>query len=99
MKVGVKKGTTEDKCNAWKGDNASYSALHKWITKKRGTPNYCEECKISSAPQGKGLTRSYFHWANISRNYKRIITDWKRLCVKCHARFDKGCGRGRPRKS
>jgi len=33
--------------------------------------------------------RGYFQWANISGHYLRIVEDWKRLCKKCHVRFDR----------
>ena len=49
--MGAKTGSVGNKCNAWKGNEVSYSALHKWIVLKKGSPNYCEECKISSTPK------------------------------------------------
>ena len=67
----------------WKGDEVKYRALHKWIENKRGKPHFCEHCKRSD------LKHRQYQWANISRKYKRDITDWLRLCVKCHKAFDK----------
>lgn len=66
----------------WKGDNASYAAKHMWIRYHFGTPSECEHC-------GTTENRMY-HWANISREYKRDRSDWLRLCVPCHKKFDLG---------
>ena len=70
-----------------------YRALHYWVESKLGRPRFCEDCG------NKSLKQRQYHWANISQNYKRLTTDWRRLCTKCHALFDKDCHRGRPRKS
>jgi translation elongation factor EF-1alpha len=35
---------TEEKHQNWKGDNAGYHAIHKWIKKHKGYPKYCESC-------------------------------------------------------
>lgn len=67
----------------WKGDEASYIALHAWVQRKLGKPTICENC-------GKdGLSGHRIHWANKSREYRRDIADWKRLCVSCHSKYDK----------
>src|ERR1035437_560814 len=73
----------------WRGDDVGYDALHRWVSRKLGKPKYCEHCKNTR------LRHRQYHWANISKTYKRDVTDWKRLCVKCHASFDEGCGRGK----
>ena len=64
----------------WKGDKAGYSALHKWIKQKLGSPNYCEHCKTTKA--------KCYHWSNISGRYLRKVSDWQRLCVSCHSKYD-----------
>ena len=66
----------------WKGDQASYSAKHHWIVRWRGRPKTCEHCGRT------GLTGYSIHWANISRKYKRILSDYIRLCVPCHKLYD-----------
>lgn len=65
---------------AWKGDDVGYFALHEWVKRTLGTPQKCEHCETVSAKR--------FEWANISRKYKRDVKDWKRLCSKCHAKYD-----------
>lgn len=66
----------------WRGDEVKYRALHDWVVKNLGQSDICEYCKIS------GLTKHQIHWANISGEYKRELTDWVRLCVRCHSRYD-----------
>lgn len=63
--------------------NLSYRELHKYIENIIGKPDTCEHC-------GKtGLTGRKIHWANKSRKYKKELSDWIRLCVKCHKAYDK----------
>ena len=81
----------------WKS-KVTYSAIHKWVVVRLGKPHCCDNCLRID------LRHRQYHWANISGNYKRIITDWQRLCIKCHKKFDKARGRwanstGRPKKS
>lgn len=63
----------------WKGDKVSMSSLHKWVTKWKGRPSKCEEC---------GITKGRFEWSNISGQYHRDLSDFRRLCVKCHHQYD-----------
>lgn len=74
------KGKTHGK---WKGDAAGYGAKHTWVRKEFGRPMLCEDCGLSDA---KNPFR--YHWANLSGKYKRVRSDWKRLCVSCHVKFD-----------
>lgn len=55
-----------------------YNAVHKWIVAYLGRPATCENCG-GTAKQ----------WANLSGQYKRERSDWKRLCVKCHKNMDR----------
>ncbi len=68
----------------WKGDKVSYGTLHDWVSHHKGRPSKCSKCKI---------TEGLFQWSNISGLYKRDLSDWKRLCVKCHRRMDKNKNR------
>src|SRR3990167_3040971 len=62
----------------WKGERASYVAKHMWVKKYLGQPDICEGCNKS------GLTGHNIHWANKSGDYKRVKSDWIRLCSFCH---------------
>lgn len=64
----------------WKGANASLTAKHSWVIRRLGKPNKCEHCGIT--------TKRMYHWANKSGKYKRELSDWIRLCVPCHKRYD-----------
>lgn len=66
------------KHHLWKGNAASYSAIHYWLYRQVGKAKKCSDC---------GSTKRV-EWANISGQYKRAITDYKELCRKCHAAFD-----------
>lgn len=67
----------------FQGTRDQYRVLHRWVERKLGKPNKCEHCgKIV-------LNNRYIHWANKSGLYLRDLTDWIRLCSKCHAKYDK----------
>lgn len=71
-----------EKSVEWKGEAAGYQAKHMWIRKQLGTPSKCENCTLISSNSRR------FHWANISGEYKRDLSDWVRLCVSCHMLID-----------
>lgn len=60
----------------WKGDNVGYRTLHCWVQRHLGKAQGC-----SNDPTHKSAR---FHWANISGEYKRDLSDWKQLCIKCN---------------
>ncbi len=70
----------EDSPN-WKGDLVGKTALHNWVERNLGKPNKCEHCKSTD--------RKKYEWANKSQEYKRELTDWIRLCSKCHSKYDR----------
>lgn len=65
----------------WKGDKVGYDGLHDWVKKLKGKAYKCEDCGTTEA--------AGYDWANISGQYKRDLNDFKSLCKKCHARFDR----------
>ena len=65
---------------AWKGDKVGRTALHDWVKHRLGRPNKCAVCKTTTAKK--------YEWANLSREYKRDLRDWKRMCVSCHRKYD-----------
>lgn len=66
----------------WKGERASYGAIHFWVYRNFGRPTSCEICLEN---------KKRLEWSNISGEYKRVRKDWRQLCVKCHRNID-GCG-------
>ena len=66
----------------WKGNEVGYSALHEWVIKKLGQPSKCKHCNQDD------LSGREIHWANKSKEYKRDLDDWIRLCVPCHKKYD-----------
>lgn len=73
----------EEENHNWKDSLVGYYGLHMWLYKNLGKPCKCEHC-------GKDkLFGHNIHWANKSGKYLRILSDWIRLCVKCHMRYDK----------
>jgi hypothetical protein len=68
----------------WKGDQVTYSPLHHWIRRNLGKPETCINCRTSN------LVGKKIHWANISGLYKRELSDYMRLCAKCHKAYDLG---------
>lgn len=71
----------EEKSKNWKGDNVGIGALHEWVKRKLGKPNKCDHCGISEE-------KTNYDWANKSQQYKRELSDWLRLCRKCHIIYD-----------
>ena len=64
------------------GDENAYRNLHKFIEKQLGKPNTCQHCGKSN------LSGKLIHWANKSGLYLRDLSDWLRLCVRCHYYHD-----------
>lgn len=79
QRMGKLKGEKNAK---WMGDDVGYNGLHSWVSRELGKPYICEMCGKS------GLIEHEIHWASISREYKRDVDDWIRLCAKCHYHFD-----------
>lgn len=81
--LSLKGKTAGEKHYSWKGDKCTYRSLHEWVQNKLGTPNKCEKCGKSEE------NKRNMHWSNISGEYKRDLSDYKRLCMLCHRRNDK----------
>jgi hypothetical protein len=71
---------TGENSYAWKGLNASLVAKHNWVARRLGRPKKCKFCGVED--------RKMYHWANLSGKYLRDVTDYIRLCVPCHKKFD-----------
>jgi hypothetical protein len=68
-----------EKNGMWKGELASYSAIHKWVQSHKPKSIGCEQC---------GKQNCRLELANLSGKYKRDINDYKYMCVKCHRTYD-----------
>lgn len=62
----------------WKGDKVGYRSLHKWVERHLGKASQCMN-DISHI-----ATR--YQWANISKEYKRDLSDWLQLCPSCNGK-------------
>lgn len=71
---------TAEKHFAWKGDGVGDTALHDWVKSRLGKPSKCEHCGTTEAKK--------YEWANRSHEYKRDLSDWIRLCTRCHRKYD-----------
>lgn len=63
---------------AWKGDNIAYSTIHRWIARVAVKTGACSVCGARRITQ----------WANLSREYRRDVSDFAEMCVPCHRRHD-----------
>ena len=64
-------------------ERPAYSTIHIWIKKIAGQPHDCEFCGNTK------LRDRQYEWANRSGSYLRQLSDWLRLCSKCHRAYDR----------
>lgn len=79
-------GIFEDAGNPrWRGDNASFQAMHDHIKKYNGSATHC----TNPSCLGKGTK---FEWSKIDHNtpYTRDVKDYQQLCCSCHQAYDRG---------
>ena len=62
----------------WKGDNVGYRSLHRWVERKLGKAAECINDLTHKSTR--------YHWANISKEYKRDLADWVQLCPSCNCK-------------
>jgi hypothetical protein len=79
-RIPAKRNQLKEKNSSWKGDDASYGALHYRVEKERGKPCSCIMCNTTD------ISKRY-EWANLTGNYQNI-DDYVRMCVSCHRKFD-----------
>ncbi len=78
-RTAAKRDQTGDKNDSWRGDCATYAALHLRVQTARGTPSRCAACDSTDSPR--------FEWANLTGDYANVH-DYIRLCRSCHNKFD-----------
>lgn len=66
----------------WKGDAASYSAVHKWLVNNFGKANRCENINCPQRPSRR------FEYALIGAAYTHNKNCFKMLCIPCHRSYD-----------
>ena len=62
----------------WKGNQVGYDALHDWVNRHLGKADHCENNSTHFS--------SRYHWANVSGEYKRELSDWRQVCPSCNRR-------------
>ena len=65
----------------WKGDQASYWALHMYLSAHNPKSGVCEGCGETTVTQ-----YALIH----GRQYSRDRHDYLELCPRCHGRYDQG---------
>lgn len=74
-------GKEDELSPRWRGDEVGYFGVHDWLTKHFGQPVGCDDC-------GTDDPAKRYEWANISGEYRRDRSDFRRLCKKCHNDLD-----------
>lgn len=69
---------------AWKGDDATCSAVHKWLSENKPKPKLCERCKERMAVE--------LSYNGKNGEWSRNPEDYEWLCGSCHCFKDKGKG-------
>ena len=81
----ARKATGEEHGN-WKGDAASYAAIHLWVRRHKPRTGICSQCGSQPVPRGRNKVGTNF--ANLSGEYRRDLDDYVELCVSCHRLMD-----------
>lgn len=66
----------------WATNVRKYQSIHLWMKTHYGQPQICEFCKRVD------LVSTQYHWSNKSGKYLKDLSDWQRLCFKCHREYD-----------
>ena len=74
------RGRYGEQARRWKGESASYYAIHTWIVKHWGKPDHCGMCHSENV--------SRYEWCNLNKKYHRVRGDWVQLCPSCHRKYD-----------
>ena len=64
----------------WKGDDASYGAIHTYLRKHFPKSGICDECGITGKRTEYALIKG--------REYSRNREDYRELCKRCHNAYD-----------
>ena len=72
---------SKTKNELYEGTKLSYGGVHRWVKRNAGKACSCDLCGIAD-------DNALYDWSNISGEYKRDLSDWQRLCRKCHVIYD-----------
>lgn len=67
--------------HSWKGDQASYTALHNRVYRARGKASCCEQCSTDKGP---------YEWAMRHGTDGTDVNEYVSLCKPCHRLYDLG---------
>lgn len=79
-RTACKRNQWGERNHSWKGELASYKAMHQRLTVRFGKLKRCEQC-------GTTDKRRSYDWANLTGDYGDV-TDYRRLCRSCHWKLD-----------
>lgn len=80
MRRPIPRDQSAERNGCWKGDAATYTALHLRVQVERGNPKCCNRC-CANDPAIR------YEWANLTGDYTDV-NDYERMCVTCHRRYD-----------
>lgn len=80
-RIAAKRNQSGENNSTWKGNKATYAALHYRVEAQRGKPQECSVCERTD-------NGTCYEWANLTGNYWDV-TDYSRMCRKCHRAYDK----------
>ena len=63
----------------WK-DGPLTGSIHDWVTSRKGQPKFCEVCGDTSPRR--------YDWSNKDHKYRRVLSDYVRMCRSCHRLYD-----------
>lgn len=73
----------------WKGDDASYYAIHIWLKTNFGKANRCENLDGNVLTFSCTQKSKNYQWAKKKASeYTRFKKDYYNLCVSCHRKYD-----------
>lgn len=65
----------------WRGDDAGYDAMHRWLNQWHPKSGICENCGITGR-------RTHYAFLHHPERHTRNREDYRELCTSCHKRFD-----------